>query len=241
MKQTLTLITLALFTISTSAQWGEKIKGNGTIKTIERSTEDYESIALSAWFDIDLIAGTEGKISIEGDENLLEYIKTEVKDGKLTIKIEKGINLKPSSNKNGIKIKIPVESIESLAVSGSGNIVAKTLIKSEKFKTSMSGSGNVTLDIETKYLAASMSGSGDMNITGSSKEFKVNISGSGDINAYDLETDVVEASVSGSADIKVTANKRLKARVSGSGDIKYKGNPEKVDTKSSGSGDISES
>ena len=65
------------------------------------------------------------------------------------------------------------------------------------------------------------------------------MSGSGDIRAYDLQADFVDAQVSGSADIRVTANEMLKARVSGSGDISYKGNPKKIDTKSSGSGDIS--
>jgi len=75
-------------------------------------------------------------------------------------------------------------------------------------------------------------------LSGSTTDFDVTISGSGDIKAYDLEADNVDATVSGSADIKVTARKMLKARVSGSGDISYKGNPQKVDTKTSGSGDI---
>tara|TARA_B100001059_G_C17694661_1_gene506843 strand:+ start:617 stop:748 length:132 start_codon:yes stop_codon:yes gene_type:complete len=38
--------------------------------------------------------GEEGKISIEGEENLLEYIVTEVSRGILKIQVEKGINLK---------------------------------------------------------------------------------------------------------------------------------------------------
>jgi len=84
-----------------------------------------------------------------------------------------------------------------------------------------------------------MSGSGDITLNGTAKNFEATISGSGDIKAYGLEADNVEATVSGSADIKVTANKMLKARVSGSGDISYRGNPTKVDTKASGSGDIS--
>ena len=61
----------------------------------------------------------------------------------------------------------------------------------------------------------------------------------GDIEAYDLKADNVDATVSGAADIQVTANKSIKARVSGSGDISYKGNPVKVNTRSSGSRDIS--
>ncbi|QLG46454.1 head GIN domain-containing protein [Costertonia aggregata] len=239
MKKSTSLALILLFTLSATAQWGKRIKGNGNMKTIERSIGDYESISLSGWFDVDLVSGNEGEITLRGEENLLEYIKTEVKNGKLVIKTEKGVNLKPSNWKSGIKVTVPVESIEGIAISGSGDIVGKTIIRSERLKTSMSGSGNLTMDVETDYLSVSMSGSGDMDFAGSTKDFDVSISGSGDVEAYGLEADNVTASVSGSADIQVTVNKVLKARVSGSGDISYRGNPEKIDTKTSGSGDIS--
>ena len=238
MKKIATLGLVVLFTLSCSAQWGKRIKGNGNVVTIERATGDYDAIAISGWFDVDLVAGNEGEISLKGEENLLEHIITEVKDGKLVIKVEKGLNLKPSTWKDGIRITVPVESIDAISLSGSGDIVGKTTIKTDNFKTSMSGSGDITLVIESRTLEATMSGSGDIMLSGSTSDFEATISGSGDIKAYELEADHVNATVSGSADIKVTANKSLKARVSGSGDIHYKGNPEKVDTKTSGSGDI---
>lgn len=238
MKKITTLGLVVLFTLSCSAQWGKRVKGNGKVVTIERSTGDYDAIAISGWFDVDLVNGNEGDISLKGEENLLEHIITEVKNGKLVIKVEKGMNLKPSTWKDGIRITVPVESIEAVSLSGSGDIVGKTTIETDNFQTSMSGSGDITLDLDASSISASMSGSGDINLSGSTTELNVTISGSGDIKAYDLEADHVDATVSGSADIKVTANKSIKARVSGSGDIHYKGNPEKVDTKTSGSGDI---
>ncbi|MFS4493971.1 head GIN domain-containing protein [Maribacter sp. 2308TA10-17] len=239
MKKLLSLSLVLLFTASCTAQWGKKIKGNGNVTTIERSVGEYDAVGLAGWFDLDLVAGKEGEIKLEGESNLLEYIKTEVKNGKLSIKVEKGYNLKPSSWDDGIRITVPVESINSVALSGSGDIVGKTTIKTDNFKTAMSGSGDITLDIEATSIDAAMSGSGDITLNGSTRDFEATISGSGDIKAYGLEADNVDATVSGSADIKVTANKMLKARVSGSGDISYRGNPDKVDTKASGSGDIS--
>ena len=238
MKKLTTLSLVVLFTVSCSAQWGKKVNGNGKVVTIERSTGDYDAVAISGWFDVDLVDGNEGDVSLKGEENLLEHIITEVKDGKLVIKVEKGINLKPSTWKEGIHITVPVESINAVSLSGSGDIVGKKTIKTTSFNTSMSGSGDITLDLDASSISASMSGSGDINLSGSTTDLNVTISGSGDIKAYELEADNVDANVSGSADIKVTANERLKARVSGSGDIHYKGNPEKVDTKTSGSGDI---
>ncbi|MCK5441380.1 MAG: DUF2807 domain-containing protein [Maribacter sp.] len=239
MKKLATLSLVALFTISCTAQWGKKVNGNGNMVTIERSTGDYDAVAVSGWFDVELVDGNEGDIALKGEENLLEHIITEVKDGKLVIKVEKGYNLKPSTWKEGIHITVPVESINSVTLSGSGDIVGKKTIKTSNFKTSMSGSGDITLAVESNSVNASMSGSGDITLSGSTTNFDVTISGSGDIKAYGLEADNVDATVSGSADIKITAKQKLKARVSGSGDISYKGNPEKVDTKTSGSGDIS--
>ncbi|WP_430909108.1 head GIN domain-containing protein [Maribacter sp. 2-571] len=239
MKQVLSLSLIALLSISCTAQWGKKIKGNGKSVNIERSVGEYDAIGVSGWFDVYLVDGNEGNLSLEGEENLLEYLVTEVKNGKLIIKVEKGYQLKPSNWDKGIRITVPVASIDEVTLSGSGDIVGEKTLKSDRFRTSMSGSGDITLTVETNEMEASMSGSGDITLSGQTDNFDVSVSGSGDVKAYDLEASKVDATVSGSADIKITVNKMLRARVSGSGDISYRGNPEKVDTKTSGSGDIS--
>ncbi len=239
MNKLATLSLVLLFTVSCTAQWGKRVKGNGNVVTIERSVGDYDGIGVSGWFDVELVDGNEGELTLRGEDNLLEHIVTEVKNGKLSIKVEKGYNLKPTSWNEGILITVPVESVNSIALSGSGDIVGKKTLKADDFKTAMSGSGDITLDVDVSSISASMSGSGDITLSGNTGDFDATISGSGDIKAYDLDADNVDATVSGSADIKVTAKKMLRARVSGSGDISYRGNPEKVDTKTSGSGDIS--
>jgi len=71
------------FTVSCTAQWGKRIKGNGNTITTDRSVGDYDAVALSGWFDVDLVDGKEGTITLEGESNLLDYVITEVKDGKL--------------------------------------------------------------------------------------------------------------------------------------------------------------
>jgi hypothetical protein len=222
-----------------NAQWGKKIKGNGNMVRTERSTGDYEGIAVSGFFNVELVAGTEGEVTVHAEENLQEYIITEVERGTLVIKTEKGVNISPSSGNREIRIVVPVDEIESVALSGSGDIVGNTLLKSNDFKASMSGSGDIRLEVECEEISASMSGSGDMNLKGETGRFNVQISGSGDIEAFGLNAREVDATISGSADINVTANELLKARVSGSGNIRYRGNPAKIDSKSSGSGDIS--
>lgn len=222
-----------------NAQWGKKVKGNGNMTTVERSTGNYDAIAVSGFFDVDLVSGNEGTIVVKAEENLQEYIIAEVKKGTLIVKIENGVTLRPSSWKEGIHITVPVESIDELSMSGSGDITGKTTLKAPEFTTNISGSGDLNLTIEAEVLNASMSGSGDMRLSGTAGHFEVAISGSGDVDAFDLLAKAVDARISGSADVRVSASESLKARVSGSGDIHYRGNPAKIDSKVSGSGDIS--
>ncbi|NND15545.1 MAG: DUF2807 domain-containing protein [Eudoraea sp.] len=238
MRNYIILLAAICMSFTTYAQWGKKIKGNGEVVTIERSTEDYDGVAVSGWFDVNLVSGNEGNITIKGEENLLEYLITEVKKDKLVIRVKKGYYLSPSSWKSGgIEITVPVKEIRDVSLSGSGDIVGKTHLNADIFRASMSGSGDITLDIDANDLDVSLSGSGDINLKGSANELDISVSGSGDVKAYDLKAKKVDANVSGSADIKVTATEYLYAKVSGSGDIYYRGNA-KVESKTSGSGDV---
>ncbi len=235
------ILGVLLLTVHISnAQWGKKVKGDGNVVTIERNTGDYDAIAVSGWFDVEVVAGEEGSVSLKGEKNLLEYIITEVKNGELVVRVERGINLQPSSwFKGGILVTIPVEEVSSLSMSGSGDLVGKTVLRSKDLSTSLSGSGDMDIEIEAQNMEVAVSGSGDLTVEGGTEKLRVQISGSGDVHAYGLQANSVEVMVSGSADVEVTAREFLKARVSGSGDVSYRGNPGKIDTKSSGSGNIS--
>lgn len=242
MKQTLLLAAAALLLAgNVNAQWGKKIRGSGNVVTEERSVGNYDGVALSGWFDVELVAGPEGRLTLKGEDNLLEHLETEVKNGTLHIRPEKGYNLEPSSWKGGgIVVTVPVESVSEVSMSGSGDIVGKTRLRSDSFRASMSGSGDMSLEVEAANVTVALSGSGDIALSGSADRAEIRVSGSGDVKAYELQAREVEAVVAGSADIRVTATESLTARVSGSGDIHYRGNPAKLDAKTSGSGDVTQ-
>ena len=96
----------------------------------------------------------------------------------------------------------------------------------------------MVLTTEATGIDAKITGSGDMKLSGNVENLEVKVSGSGDFEGYSLEAANVEVYVSGSGDAQVTANSSIKARVNGSGDVRYKGNPERNDTKVMGSGTI---
>lgn len=238
MKRTVTLALILGMTTAMTAQWNKKIRGNGELITQERSLEDYTGVSLAGAFYVELVPGREGVISLKGESNILDHMVTEVKDGNLTIKAENGYSLSPSQGK-GVQISVPVESIRELNLAGSGDVLGRVPLNSDRFAISVAGSGDVRLTLGTDRTEVALSGSGDISLSGSTGELKVSVSGSGDVKAFDLRAETVKVQVSGSADVQVTATQLLEARTSGSGDIRYRGNPGKVDAKSTGSGDVS--
>lgn len=237
MKKLITLLAILTVTIS-SAQWGQKkIKGNGNFITKQITTSDYESISVAGAFYVTLVKGKEGKISIKAEENILEYIIVESKNGDLQIRTEKGYNLNPTKGKR-IEITVPVEEVEKVNLAGSGDIVGDFTLKATDFKASVAGSGDIKLMIDAKSITANVAGSGDIELKGKTDNFNGNVSGSGDIKAFDLLAQKSKVAVSGSGNIRTTCSEFIEARVSGSGDIEYKGKPKKVDTKVAGSGKI---
>ena len=240
MNKSILLIVALMFATVSHAQWwgGKKVKGNGNMTTETRNTGDYDGVKCAGSMDYILVAGTEGKIKLEGESNLLEYIITEIKGNDLIIKVEKGVNLSPSWNKT-IKVTIPFKDISSVSLAGSGDLWSEDKITASNFNVSLACSCDLTLNIESTSVEGSLAGSGDITLKGNTNDLSLRLAGSGDIHAFGLQSNHTEASIAGSGDIEVVSNQSLKARVSGSGDIEYKGNPSKEDTKVSGSGKIS--
>ena len=240
MKKLFVILAIALISNSLSAQWGgKKITGNGNVVTKDRNVGDYDEIGMAGSFNVILIAGTEGKVTVEAEENLQEYIITKVKKNKLKIYIKDGYNLRTSRNKD-IVVTVPFKDISEVTMSGSGDLVGKDPIDAQDFTCAVAGSGDMTLEVRAQHVTASVSGSGDLSLSGSTQKTTLKVAGSGDLFASNLKSVNAEASIAGSGDISLNCDGgKLKASVAGSGDIKYSGNPKKLDSKVVGSGSVS--
>ena len=231
-----TLSIFALLLCFTTAMHAQRVKGNGKLIEKTRQVGNFESLGVSGSFDVFLVKGQEGKIIVNVEENLEPYLVTEVDNGKLKVRWKKGTNVRTTKS---TKVTVHFEELSGVALSGSGDIISKDAIVTDKLGIAVAGSGDIRLELQAEKSAAAVSGSGDIELSGSSTSFEAAVAGSGDIEAYDLKTDTAELKISGSGTIHANVESELFARISGSGNIKYKGNPRIEDVKVSGSGNVS--
>ncbi len=236
-KSIIILIAISMSLTSQAQSWwnSKKVKGNGNVTTETRKVNDFDRVNVGGSFDVRLVEGNEGKISIEGEENIIPYIETIVKNNKLKIKFKKNINIRTTKK---LVVTVSFESIDGVSLEGSGNVVVNKKIKEEDISFSIAGSGNIKAMVNAKTIRASIGGSGNIKLKGSTNNLKCSIAGSGDVKAYELKTSYLKASIAGSGDIQTSVSKKIKASVVGSGSIYYKGKPKHIDTSSIGSGDV---
>lgn len=122
-------------------------------------------------------------------------------------------------------------------INGSGD--AEFSGVNETLDISINGSGDVECNnVYVALLKVNIYGSGDVECIGSAENISLKQGGSGDFYGKDCIADNVKANKSGSGDATVTAKKTISLNSNGSGDMICYGDPDKVNQKINGSGDL---
>jgi hypothetical protein len=239
MKKAALLVAGLFFALTLTAQESKTtVAGNGKINTEKRDISDFTKISVSGSFEVCLTSGDTGKVTIEGDENILAILNTTVISGTLTIATENNVNVRPSRTSK-IKIKIPVKFLEDISLNGCGTIISKKTIVAQKLKIYLDGPGSISLRVNTTDATAWILGSGNISLNGTTEKFNCKIVGSGTIDAYNLGAKNVTAAISGSGDAKVNSTLALTGRIIGTGNIAFAGEPKQTDLKYMGNGSFS--
>jgi citrate lyase gamma subunit len=237
MMKSLRFLTIAIAILCISActegQIFKTVYGNNKVVTKERKAEYFAGIRVSSGIDVYLKQGNNETISVEADENLHEYILTEVRDGVLHVFTE--VNIREAERK---RVYVTMKEVNSVRTSSAGDVIGETPIKSDRLELSASSAGDIKLEVYAKEIEIDISSSGDITLTGEADLLEADLSSAGDLNAYDLKVREADVSVSSAGDADINVSEKITARASSAGDINYQGNPKYVDTHSSSAGGI---
>ena len=202
----------------------------------KRVLNNYTQVTLSGIGDLYMEQGDTEGITIKAEDNLVQYIRVEVNNGRLLIGIQPGVTINPSKP---IEYHLTINNVESINLTGSGSIETPGLV-GRNITVNMSGSGHIKiLKADANSITTHLSGSGDITVAGRIQNQDVTIDGAGNYHGEDLECSSSKVDISGSGSAYVQALAQLNASISGSGSIHYKGNPE-ITQNISGAGQIVE-
>ena len=217
----------------THAQMWRTVTGHGKVVTKERKTESFTGVKVSSGIDVYLKQGNNESVSVEADENLHEYIITEVRGGILNVYSE--YNIREAERK---RVYVTMKEVNSVKTTSAGDVTGESPINSDRLELSASSAGDIKLEVHAKNINVDISSSGDISLSGETDMLRADLSSAGDLNAYDLKSREADVSVSSAGDADVYVSERITARSSSAGDINYKGDPKYVDAHSSSAGGI---
>jgi len=196
------------------------VEGNKKVVKESRNVYSFSKIDISGEFEVLINQTSSEKLELEVDENLLELIVTEVKNGTLFISTKKTIGKAKS-----LKLYISMITINKISASGAIEIKNKGKLTTNTLIIDASGAADIELTVELENLQMELSGASETSLSGDATNFEIDLSGASELEAKQLKTDHTTIDISGAGNATVFAKKTLNVTVSGAGSIKYKGNP----------------
>lgn len=229
-----------LFSAAILSSCGSGLVGIGDPIQESRALVHFEVLALGSSAHVELHQikpGTQPKVVVRAEENLLPFIVTAVEDGRLDITQEL-----PFRSPSGVVVEVYTSEIIQIINGGSGDITAPKTMKCKDLHILNTGSGDVNVKFKGEDLFIENSGSGSVVASGKGNSVEIDSNGSGDTNTLDLKVRSAEIANDGSGNVSAYSQEELEASLDGSGDIKYhfKGNPEDLELERDGSGQMVE-
>jgi citrate lyase gamma subunit len=229
---TVVIIILAVSSCVNGQLW-KSVQGHGHVVSKERKTDSFTGLKVSSGIDVYLKQGDNETVTVEADENLHEYILTEVRGGVLNVYSE--YNIRDAEKK---RVYVTMKDVNSVKTTSAGDVIGETPINSDRLELSASSAGDIKLETHSKTINIDISSSGDISLSGETDMLRADLSSAGDLKAYDLKAREADVSVSSAGDADVNVSERITARASSAGDVNYKGDPKYVDAHSSSAGGI---
>lgn len=208
--------------------------GNGNVVKQERSVGSFYSISASSAINVYLFQSDEEKVIVEADDNLLDIIVTEVRNGCLKCTVKGQMR-----NAKKLNVYVSFKNLEEVSASSASGIYSETVIKASNFEINASSASHVKLELDVKNLDAEASSASDIVLVGTCTHFEAESSSASGIDGRKLVAISADLSASSAGNIHIDVRESLEASASSGAYIGYSGKPSHKDVRNSSGGTVS--
>jgi hypothetical protein len=213
----------------------QAVAGSGTVKRELREVPDFTAVEVNSVVHATVRTSPKAPVVLEGDENLLPLITTEVRDDRLVVAVKNGVNIKPT---RPIKVDITTPVLARVAATGASEVDA-VAAPAERFAIVASGATTVTVrQINSGAVTVEISGASRMTLVGKAKSVTLGVSGASHVKAESLTAESAVLDVSGASHVEIGATATIKGDISGASHLDVLGSPDVRNVGSSGASHV---
>ncbi|MCJ7662571.1 MAG: DUF2807 domain-containing protein [Anaerolineales bacterium] len=214
------LLIIGLFLISACGL--RTIKGSGDVITESREVSGFDSVSHTGIGRVIITQGDKESLTIEADDNLLEHITSEVKNGTLELGFTDNVRIDSASP---ITFTVGVKDLKELDSTGTGSIEIDEL-GADNLNISKSGTGSISIGTLTATdLVVKADGTGNIELAGTVVKQELELMGTGDYDAPDLESQTASVGVTGTGSVVMWVLDSLDVEITGTSKVSYFGSP----------------
>lgn len=197
-----------------------------------QETTGFNSIISSVVGDIVITQDQAFSIDMEGPENVIDELRFELNNNELLISSDRCF-----TGNYLLTIDIHLPELKSAHMAGVGDLKSVGTLQSDYLDLSLTGVGDMDLNVTTDSLSVEMIGSGSVKISGIARKHQMKSTGEVQLEGYGLETKITNILSTGISNSFVYAEEELDVVINGTGSVYYKGSP-MINSEISGTGKL---
>ncbi|MCC8089544.1 MAG: DUF2807 domain-containing protein [Rikenellaceae bacterium] len=210
-----------------------KDKPETTVFT-EYEGENISGLKIGSVFRVEIIESDHSRAEFEIETELLEFVKTSVKNGLLVVEVSQFYKQKKEVPFLSLRLYVPeikkldvsgaalinfngsFETPHEVKITGSGGCKIQGLsIKSTNISLDCSGAVKLEAEIFADNIDINAKGAADLRLKGQGEKAKISSSGAANVKASGLNTEEIKATASGASKIDLHVLKSFGAEASG--------------------------
>lgn len=217
------------------------VYGNGRKVEVSETVDTFQRISVHHSIKLDVVKGSSNDLTIEIDENLVEYLNVYTEAGCLHLGIQPDVIIK----RGCIQARVTAEGLKSIRGTGATEISLRSGVTDpSQFEVKLTGACNFTgelaskdliftssgaasckVDVDGQRFSLKLTGASEFNARGNLEHLCVKASGASSINGKDLMVNSADVNLSGASSVKVKVLKHADVTASGGSDIVLYGQP----------------
>jgi len=198
------------------------ITGSGNVITESREVSGFNGISHTGIGRVIITQGDTESLTIQADDNLMEYITSEVKNDTLELGFDENVRFDSTSS---ITFTVGAIGIAEIGTTGTGSIELDEL-GTKNLHILKTGTGSISIgSLTATDLVVNADGTGKIEIAGTVVNQELDLKGTGNYDAPDLESQTADVGVTGTGSVVLWVLDSLDVEIVGISKVSYYGNP----------------
>ena len=197
------------------------LRGSGELLEQTRGLSDFDRLAASHAFEVEVRVGTEPAVTVTSDDNVIDHVTMHVSNGMLQLGLRPGFQVRSAT----LQAVVTVPGLEEVRASGASEVRLADPLAGERLRVRSSGASEIVGPVDVTELEVAASGASTIRLEGRAGTARLEASGASDLALAGLTVADARVQLSGASDGLVEVDGTLEAQLSGASSLAYTGSP----------------